>query len=743
MNKKVILSVVTASILFTGCGDNDGHTPIVDSTTTVDDTQEVAIVDNTPVVAKEPIVITPIIKDTPVVGTPPIEDIEIEDTEEPIVEPIVKEEEPKVVTPYIPQPTENVITGYAIDGAIKGARVYLDANNNNAYDEGELKTITDATGRYEFKFKTDVIYDISIVVDGGIDTVTGENFEGVLQKRYQKGDNLENLMVTPSSTLVDTFVKKEEMTLKDARVKVAKFLEIEEEDIIKNPTIDVKLYKINLMILEWIKRLDNGFEELAEDIKDTTETINTFKNDKIYILDAVYVEIQKITKVPKAGEGNGNIDDMPTPEPLDPQVVVDKIKDSLDILGKNSALDNITTNLNLKPIVNHRAVNLSFTTTSDAIDIETGKVTRPAFGQEDINTTITATITKDEATATKDFEVTIKSLPKVEDTEVQGAVDKTKALYTWENIISDRSDTPDNLKNRLILPNNGKDDIFENGITVKYISENDRLMIPNCCLEQYNDLIEVFRKTIMEETTGAFKIEIYYNQELKETITYDITVAITERDKVLSSGYLILYNFTQNSLEKIDENTYLKDDITSIDTTNDYNIPFECNSEIIDNTSLNYISSDIITKDCKIIPQKEDIQITNLTFSSPNMDISLPFISPKYEGVFIIKGTGDTALEDAKEALDFDDIKNTNSDSENVTTDLNLINSLDGFEDVDISWESNNTTAINPSTGGVTQGAENTPVTLTATLSKDGKEESKVIPITVIASQSDDNIPSF
>jgi len=754
--------------------------------------------------------------DTSKVGTYIITYNSVDDAENKAIE---------VIRTVIVEEKIYTISGYAIDGPIKDARVYLDANDNGAYDENETNTTTNTVGYYEFKSKTDARYDIAIIVDGGIDTVTGKAFEGVLKKRYQKGDNLESLMVTPASTLVDTFVKKDKMTLKDARKKVANFLNISEEEIIKNPTKDIKLYKVNLMLIKYAEFLDNGFEELAEDIKDTEKTIETFSNDKTYILDEIFRVLRKLTFIPKAGEGNGEIDDMPMPEPLDPQVVVDEIKDSLNILDKNSALDNVTTDLNLKTfLTTHRAIDLSFTTESDAINIETGKVTRPAFGQEDINTTIIATIKKgDVAEITKDFEVTIKAF-------AYEPIPPEEALKIAEKLITFDKIKGDNISESLIEHDLKLPAGFEHGVVATYSSTNSAineigsvtqpssnsqdaiveftilLTVANLESTTTYDLIvpsgKLTDQEMVEKAIGILdlRLEDYnlnhnlrgqlptseslnvndilgvivtYSSDYPNNLTSDgmiiqpllgardlddinITATISKNDATILKYFNATIPALSDYQEAIDDardsttfNSFKGENISENNITTKLSLPishtFNTNVDVIltwssSNEDVIPTKGDILSNGMVTQTDKEETVTLTVAFSTiedGTYDISDE--KDPIEFILTVPAKGGDILAKAKEALDFDDIKNANSDAENVTSNLEMITSLTGFEGVVIEWESDNS-AIDASTGEVTQPEGDGKVTpepidiiLTATLSKNGEESvSKPINVTVL-----------
>ncbi len=81
-------------------------------------------------------------------------------------------------------------------------------------------------------------------------------------------------------------------------------------------------------------------------------------------------------------------------------------------------------------------------------------------------------------------------------------------------------------------------------------------------------------------------------------------------------------------------------------------------------------------------------------------------------------------LDKVREKLDFDMIKGDNTNRRGIVSDLVLPTNLEGFDDVVITWESNNPTVIT-NNGKVTRNENVVEVKLTATLSKDGVKEKR------------------
>ncbi len=106
------------------------------------------------------------------------------------------------------------LKGKAIDGYIKGSRVFLDLDLNGAFTTGlEPFDITDDNGSYSISLTTEQKnhenFNIApLVAVGGIDTDTNQAFEGKLEAPNSGGDT--NL--TPMTTVVSKMVKGEDLS---------------------------------------------------------------------------------------------------------------------------------------------------------------------------------------------------------------------------------------------------------------------------------------------------------------------------------------------------------------------------------------------------------------------------------------------------------------------------------------------------------------------------------------------------
>ncbi len=76
-----------------------------------------------------------------------------------------------------PPPSPTTVTGEVIDGYVRGATVFVDANKNGVFDSGETFTTTDTLGNFTLTVAPSLA-TFPIVVTGGVDITTGLRFEG-------------------------------------------------------------------------------------------------------------------------------------------------------------------------------------------------------------------------------------------------------------------------------------------------------------------------------------------------------------------------------------------------------------------------------------------------------------------------------------------------------------------------------------------------------------------------------------
>ena len=166
----------------------------------------------------------------------------------------------EVSTPTVVAPAKSVaLFGTAIDPELQGAKVYLDANGNGQYDEGELFAITDEAGKYTLDIPESEIGK-PLIVEGGIDRVTKEEFLGRLTLIASSVDGEQ--FITPLTTIVQEFkAQNPDATLEDVKAELATKLGLADaSDLDKDILKDTKLLKIALRI-----------QKIAEKVADTSD----------------------------------------------------------------------------------------------------------------------------------------------------------------------------------------------------------------------------------------------------------------------------------------------------------------------------------------------------------------------------------------------------------------------------------------------------------------------------------------
>jgi len=651
------------------------------------------------------------------------------------------------------------LSGYIIDGAVSGANVFIDLNANSSHDTNEPSTATDANGYYEFNLSnSDFKYDVSIIATGGIDTVTNQSFTGTIKKRIQKGDNLKGLIATPSTTLVEALVSQHKMSIDDARAKVAKFLDIESDKVIANPLSDVSLYRLNLMLIKYAQLLDGDFVDLASQIATFEGTMMTLNNEETYKLDTIWKLAKDISKVPSIGEGNGALDVMLAPTHKSDQSIVEEIANGLNIVGSNSVLDNITTNLRLPIAHSYRNdTTIVWSGGGDKVNLSTGSITRPTFNEGDVTTTLKATIKKGKASTTKEFTIKLKAT----DITPQKALDNAATRVTFEQIKGNNSAT-NNITSNLALPaslpygivatynNNSCSAIDTSGIVTQpaynLIAQSCNFVITlthsSGLTKEVSHALTVAPKAPTNQEaideaileTEAIPSPFDANTKLPKTSKYGVAITYTAsnpRGFVNSNG-----SITQDTNETVVtfDYTLAKGDL-SINKSREVVIKAKAktpddilalakplitwNAIKLKNTAENNVTSDLnLTKSLvvegrnigvawnsnnldtinatngTVVPQ--DVNTTVNLYATLSLSGATNVMTDTFELVVIEKGIdpNQKAVEDARADLDFDDIKGENTDANSVTKDLNLITSLVGHEGVVISWVSNKDTIV-------------------------------------------------
>jgi len=185
------------------------------------------------------------------------------------------------------------ISGYAVDGYLKFATVCLDINKDGYCQDIEPMTSTKENGSFTLEIKPEVqkqdgFDEAMLLVYGGVDVDTGDDFKG---KLLAPADSKE-ISVTPLTTIVAKMVQEDikgkgdlskdeiKQKIEDAKAKVAEALDIDVEDLTKdpvalkdtNPKLIIEALKIQKAIEAYKvdgdrDDIEKVYEQLAKHIK--------------------------------------------------------------------------------------------------------------------------------------------------------------------------------------------------------------------------------------------------------------------------------------------------------------------------------------------------------------------------------------------------------------------------------------------------------------------------------------------
>lgn len=99
--------------------------------------------------------------------------------------------------------TPSSISGVVSDGAIHGAKVWLDINEDGLPGPSEAFAISDPLGQFKITFKdADIPTNVLIRAMGGTDNGTNSAFEGILEAKAVSSSKTMTQMLTPLTTLM-------------------------------------------------------------------------------------------------------------------------------------------------------------------------------------------------------------------------------------------------------------------------------------------------------------------------------------------------------------------------------------------------------------------------------------------------------------------------------------------------------------------------------------------------------------
>lgn len=147
------------------------------------------------------------------------------------------------------------ISGLAVDPELVGATVFVDANENEAFDEGETYTTTDESGAFTLAIENSDL-NKPIMVINGVDRVTQEEFTGSFSALIDTNSITQN--ITPLTTLVHQYHKRNgDKSLKQIKSEIAASLDLNISALDANPMESAAILKVALQ-LQSVAELANG-----------------------------------------------------------------------------------------------------------------------------------------------------------------------------------------------------------------------------------------------------------------------------------------------------------------------------------------------------------------------------------------------------------------------------------------------------------------------------------------------------
>ncbi|EJF07254.1 hypothetical protein ThvES_00006440 [Thiovulum sp. ES] len=185
--------------------------------------------------------------------------------------------------------TSNYLHGIAIDGYLQGATVQI----------GSYETETDENGTWNLNIPSDINLSGEIIqIYGGIDSDTGDEFEGVLKTPFENFDT--EIISTPLSTLVSSLVR-ENVPVETAYQKVGEIVGIDPKNLRKNhfELLDENISD-GLEIAKNALLLQKGVEIVSENLNgDSFDFELLQKGIAKAILSDENLSIQKILREPE------------------------------------------------------------------------------------------------------------------------------------------------------------------------------------------------------------------------------------------------------------------------------------------------------------------------------------------------------------------------------------------------------------------------------------------------------------
>ncbi|MEA2091492.1 MAG: hypothetical protein U9O83_03885, partial [Campylobacterota bacterium] len=232
----------------------------------------------------------------------------------------------------------NTLTGIVVDGNIKEATVCVDINANKECDIDEPISATDANGKFILDIASLPAGEYKVISIGGIDTVTNQFFDALLEEVIDIKDDDRSLSVllTPLTTLASKIydeekVKESTFTIAKAKEKLALSLGLTTQQISANPIEDRELFAKTQKIVQATKIITITIQ------KDDSDRI---VNQKVFdnILTQIALVLSEdttakdinISKVVQNIEENNISIDIPTAVTLFTQNYVDEVESKIN-----------------------------------------------------------------------------------------------------------------------------------------------------------------------------------------------------------------------------------------------------------------------------------------------------------------------------------------------------------------------------------------------------------------------------
>jgi len=195
------------------------------------------------------------------------------------------------------------IKGTVVDGLIKNAFICLDTNFNNVCNIDELNTTTSQDGNFTFSIEAFESGEFKIISSGGIDTATGEDFNGTLTKiiNVEVNKDIEFSYITPITTIMSNIYDEEKLkdvnyTISNALEATAVNLGLTQAQVKASPLEDVKLFAKSQQLLQASRILSLDIKENTFDkvFKQLSLTINDDDNNTDFDVSKLVSDLETL-----------------------------------------------------------------------------------------------------------------------------------------------------------------------------------------------------------------------------------------------------------------------------------------------------------------------------------------------------------------------------------------------------------------------------------------------------------------